>query len=109
MSNKQQIIRAKQRQLSAKWTIESSINEEPIEIQQELFDILREEIAIESLFEQSVNLGWYGFRREPSQEWPEDKVRAWCKEHCVGLYINKPNMCIFENKDDAAKFTLTWC
>lgn len=110
MSNKQQIITAKQRQLLAKWAISSSINEETIEeMQQELVDILQEEIQLQSLFEQCVTLGWYGFRKEPTQDWPEADVVAWCKKHCVGLYINKPGMCIFENKDDATKFTLTWC
>lgn len=105
-------VDAKIRTLSATWSLSTAFhnNNTNSNFEEELCNILVEEIQIERLYQERVTLqGWYGFRKELAQEWPEADIAAWCKKHCIGKYVHKPGMCIFENKDDAAKFTLTWC
>ena len=103
-------VDAKIRTLSATLSLSIAFhNNTSSNIDEELCAILVEEIQIERLYQERVTLqGWYGFRKDPTQEWPEAEVAAWCKKHCIGKYVHKPGICIFENKDDATKFNLTW-
>ena len=104
----QQTIDAKQRQLLAKWTISPSVTDMPLQIHEELADILQEEINAQHIIEALKKLGWYSFDRPEHERWDIDTLTEWCSSNCIGKYRLFYHTCLFEDKEDATKFNLVW-
>lgn len=79
------------------------------DVTDDIFKILQEEINNEFVFDILVDLGWYRFIKPKGQQWHEQDIKKWIQQNCTGKYIHKINVCLFENREDAVKFNLTWC
>ena len=104
----QQTIDIAQRQLSAKWTMESTMANMPQEIQEEIAGILQEEIDAQHTIEILTKLGWYSFESTTYERWDIDTLKEWCDSNCLGKYRLFYHTCLFENTEDAVKFNLVW-
>lgn len=60
------------------------------------------------LFDVMISSGWQEFPVDPWKHNSEKKIRNWCKNNCLGEWMQAGNRWAFENKEDHLIFALVW-
>lgn len=100
-----EIVTAKTRRLSARWTVNVT---DDIETLIETLEELQRQTQEMEAYELAVKAGWYPVDTNTPKPWPRDKVKAWMATECKGGYSFGTHHCAFELETDASNFIMSW-